>query len=158
MRTIKLTLGQVTTVDDDDFEYLNQFSWFARKDKNTYYAARNVKLSDGKKTSIQMHREIMKLSTKMVIDHKDRNGLNNQKCNLRVVTNAQNCQNIRAHRDSKTGIKGVSFEKSRNKWSAYITLNYKSMRIGRFNDLQEAINARLKAEKVYHPFRAENLI
>lgn len=139
-------------VDDEDYDYLSQFNWFARRDTNTFYASRNIILADGKKTSTQMHREILGTKQGVFVDHKDRNGLNNQKSNLREVTNAQNSQNTGPHVDSKTGIKGVSFERTRNRWRVNIMLNGKNKNIGRFLTLDQAIEARNKADKALHPF------
>ena len=57
---IGLTQGKVAVVDDDMQDELNQYNWFAKKDRNTWYATRNDRI-DGKKTSISMHRQILGL-------------------------------------------------------------------------------------------------
>lgn len=154
MKKIKLTRGLVAMVDDNDFDYLNQFNWQAIKDCNTFYAVRNTVLNDGKHTTIRMHREILNPDINNVIDHIDRNGLNNQKYNLRGVTNAQNCQNTGKHIDNTSGFKGVSWEASRNRWQVNIMVNGKNKKIGRFKDYDEAVLARSKADVKYHPFNA----
>jgi len=83
MKLIPLTQGKFAQVDDEDFEYLNQWKWFALKDAQTFYAARGIYL----KGNILMHRQLLGLTNSEVKgEHKDRNGLNNQKENLRVAT------------------------------------------------------------------------
>ncbi|MGA6117427.1 HNH endonuclease [Sphingobacterium anhuiense] len=156
MKIIKIKNGISVIVDDEDFDYLSQFKWFAKRDSNTYYVARNFIRSDGKKTTMRMHREITKAPRNFQVDHIDRNGLNNQRSNLRLVTNAQNAQNTRAKRTSKSGVKGVSWDRTRKKWSVTICLNRKNIRIGRFNEFSDAVEARKEANKLYHPFNTEN--
>ena len=90
MKTIPLSRGLVTMVDDSDYEWLSQWKWFARKSRDTYYAYRNGKRNGTKRPMIIMHREIMQTPDGMQTDHKDWNGLNNQRHNLRNCTADQN--------------------------------------------------------------------
>ena len=69
MKQIKLSQGQFALVDDDDFELLNQYNWFANKHRNTFYARRNIRLSPTKRTAIQMHRVIVDCPVEKMIDH-----------------------------------------------------------------------------------------
>jgi hypothetical protein len=87
MREIFLTQDKIALVDDEDFEYLNQWKWCANKGSNTFYAMRSG--------GIMMHRVLLNLSfgDKRVVDHIDRNGLNNQRKNIRVVTCSENYRN-----------------------------------------------------------------
>ena len=93
VKEIILSQGKVTLVDDEDFEYLNQWNWAAQPRPNTFYACRNMKLNDGKYRFLQMHRVILNPKQEVFIDHIDGNGLNNQKSNLRLCTSRQNTQN-----------------------------------------------------------------
>ena len=75
--------GKFALVDDEDFNYLNQFKWFAKKPfYGKQYAVRNlyiyVSKNKYKGSVIRMHREIMKATTGIEVDHKDGNGLNNR--------------------------------------------------------------------------------
>lgn len=72
-------------VDDEDFEYLNQWKWTAHRIGNDWYATRGEK-----KKIIYMHREILRTPKGMLTDHIDMDGLNNQKKNLRICTHQQN--------------------------------------------------------------------
>ena len=84
------------------------------------------------------------------IDHIDGNGLNNSRNNLREATPSQNMMNQRVRSDSSSGVKGVSFDKCRNKWYAYINKSGKRIMLGRFENKAEAINARHIAEITHH--------
>lgn len=145
MKEIKLTQGLTTMVDDEDFDYLNQFNWCAIKYKHTFYAIRNSPRVNGKSKSIRMHREILKTPANMITDHIDLNGLNNQRYNLRVVTKQQNAFNTKA--------KGYSFNKNAGKWSASIKVNGKKKHLGYFETKKKARKAYIKAKETYHIIR-----
>lgn len=86
MKEIKLPKGLCAQVSDEDYEWLNQFKWRVRHHKYTSYA-----YTEMNEKTVQMHRLIMKLTDpKIMIDHKDHNGLNNQRSNLRKATRSQN--------------------------------------------------------------------
>ena len=87
------------------------------------------------------------------IDHKDRDGFNNKWDNLREATQSQNCANKTARVDNPTGVKGVSWEGSRNKWVASIGVNYRKIKIGRFERIEDAKAAYdAAAEKYFGEF------
>ena len=96
MKKINLTQGLVTLVDDEDYEYINQWKWFAVLNNKNYYACRN-----GKSGKFWMHREIIKTPDDLICDHIDHNGLNNQKSNLRNVNKSQNAMNSRLNSNNK---------------------------------------------------------
>ena len=107
MKEIKLTKGFTAQVDDEDFEYLNQCKWNTCLTKTGHiYAGRTLK-------TILMHRIIMSAPTDKQVDHIDHNGLNNQKSNLRLCTNAQNSMNRIPYGTSKyLGVYKVKNRKS----------------------------------------------
>lgn len=106
MKEIQLTQNQVAQVDDDDYDHLIKFKWRAFKDGQTFYATTNT-FRDGKKTSISMHRFILKAQRGVFVDHKDGNGLNNQRSNLRYCTIRQNNANRASRNGSTSKYKGV---------------------------------------------------
>ena len=118
-KEIQLSQGKSAMVDDEDFEYLNQWKWYLIKPGgNIYYARRKVYY--GKKyTQIYMHREIIKCDG-FIIDHISGNGLDNQKCNLRVCKREQNALNRRKNINNLSGYKGVSWYKPEKKWRSQI--------------------------------------
>lgn len=105
MKLIPLTRGLFAQVDDEDYDYLMQWKWYALKNKNTFYAQRTITIK-GKDLAEKMHRVIMKTSKEMEVDHMDHNGLNNQKTNLRNCTHVQNSQG-RIMRKHSSIYKGV---------------------------------------------------
>lgn len=135
MKEIKLTQGKVALVDDEDYERLNQFKWCAVFDRNTFYAVRAKKRSEGKDRMIKMHWDILGLKG---VDHIDHNGLNCQKSNLRKCTHQQNMMNRTANKNSTSKYKGVSFVSSRNKWLASISTHGKAINLGRHDNEKDA--------------------
>ncbi len=144
MKRIQLTRNKYTLVDDEDYEYLNQYKWYAYKGRNTYYA---VKTDHKLKKQIRMHRVIMKPPSYLQVDHKDGDGLNNQKENLRICTNQQNAGNSRIRKDNTSGIKGVTWYKRDKKWKAQIKINNKNKHLGYFSDKNKAKRVYIKAAK-----------
>lgn len=138
----KKVLSLVTLVDDEDFEYLNQFNWNAKKDCNTFYAVR----SQSKNQQIRMHRVLLGVTDKsIVVDHIDGNGLNNQKSNLRKATNSQNIRNRRPKRNSSSKYLGVCWRKHLGKWDAQIEIGGVSKYLGSFTNENDAAIAYNKA-------------
>lgn len=136
MKEIPLTQGQIALVDDRAYEMLSKFKWCANKFRNSYYSVRNSQRVDGKQMTILMHRVIMNPSDDMEIDHINGNGLDNRRCNLRVVTPRQNSQNRQHTKSSK--YPGVSFRHGRGKkWVTSIWVHGIRKHLGYF-DTEEA--------------------
>lgn len=124
MKEIKLTQEKLVMVDDEYYDELSKYKWYARKDLHTYYAQRKEKQSDGKWKIIHMHRVILNTPIGLKTDHIDRNGLNNQRINLRIVTHQENMMNMRKRKDNTSGETGVYFQSRDKKW--YAMFNYKN--------------------------------
>ncbi|MFW9874253.1 MAG: AP2 domain-containing protein [Candidatus Thorarchaeota archaeon] len=155
MKKIVLTKDKFALVDDEDFDYLNQWKWHAltKKKPNTirYYACRTIK-ENGKKKNIYMHRLLMNFPKNKQVDHSDHDTLNNQKSNLRTCTNAQNSYN-QNKRIGSSQYKGVHWYKQTKKWVARIMYNYKNISIGYFKSEIEAAKAYdEKAKKLFGEF------
>ena len=134
MREIQLSKGQLTLVDDEDYEWLSQYKWYLRGRSNSY-AVRDIYIGNGKDFHQSMHREIMQVTDpKIEVDHRNRNGLDNQRSNLRVATRIQNAQNVGPRKGNSSGYKGVGWDKSQRKWKAGIRSNGKSKYLGSYND------------------------
>ncbi len=150
MKIIELTQNQIALVDDEDYERVNQFKWYANFDPvlNSFYAKR-TDYSNGQKT-VLMHRYIMNVTnSKIQVDHKNHDTLNNMKENLRPCTHIQNGMNRKLQIHSSK-YKGISWDKVGQKWRAQIKLNYKTIYLGLFDNEYEAYQARLQAENQYH--------
>lgn len=90
-----------------------------------------------------------------LVDHEDRVRNNNAWHNLRLASNAENCQNLgRSRPNSSSGFLGVSWSEAVGKWRAYITVNGVQRNAGYFDDIEDAKRARVEAEAIYHPFRS----
>jgi len=149
MKEILLTQEQVALVDDEDFEWLNRYSWQASWSKCTkcFIVTRRNK-NNNRITNIA--RFIMNCPEDMMVDHKDHNTLNNQKQNLRICTSQENNRNRRKRSHCTSKYKGVYWMKHRAKWKARIQivdfLDQKFNRtLGSFNTEKEAALAYDKA-------------
>jgi hypothetical protein len=147
--------GKFALVDDEDFEYLNQFSW--RVLNNGYIARSEHYYANGKRSCrlILMHRVVMKVDDpKMFVDHKFHNKLDNRKEMLRVCTHQQNKSNTR-HTRGISKYKGVTF--NYKKWVAQITYKGKTFNLGRFKTEEEAASAyNEKAKELFGEFALIN--
>jgi hypothetical protein len=149
--------GKVALVDDDDYEHLSRFKWYALKGWNTFYAFRNIKREDGKWRLLFMHREIVNTPKGILTDHKDHNGLNNQKRNLRNCTNQENQYNQRA-RGCSSKYKGVSSLGRGKGWRATIKKG-ETLHIGSYRTEQDAALAyNKKAVELFGEFANLNII
>jgi len=140
MKEIPLTQGYVALVDDEDYQRINQFKWQAQPDKKTVYAVRSITISIGKHTALRLHRVILGITDpKVQVDHKDRNGLNCQRSNLRTATSTESAHNRGIRSDNKSGFKGVYWRKDQQMWRASIMVNKKRINLGQnFKNTKEA--------------------
>lgn len=146
MKEIPLTQNKVAIVDDEDYEWLMQWKWRAKKDGRTYYAVRTIW---SKRRDLSMHRLIMGEPEGMEVDHKDGDGLHNWRKNLRVCTHADNLKNKRG-KVGGSGYKGVSFDKRDGIYLARIRVGNKYVHLGSFKDPAKAALAYDKAARFYH--------
>lgn len=144
MKEIPLTKGYVALVDDEDYERLmsHKWKWRALITPSTSYATRR---EPGSRRTIRMHREILGTSPGMDTDHINGNGLDNQRTNLRECTRQQNLQNSRSHLGSTSQFKGVCWSKWARKWTAMISVDYRTRWLGNFSTEVEAANAYKRA-------------
>jgi AP2 domain len=151
MKEIQLTQGKVTLVDDDMYEFLSQWKWYAHCNKKNkkYYAQRHQRTLLGEKT-ILMHRVIIDAPNGIEVDHIDGDTLRNLRENLRHATTAQNQHNREKLLNNTSGYKGVAWHKRDKKWRVDITFNRKTFHIGYFEDKEEAARAYDEAAKKYH--------
>ena len=143
MRSIPLSRGLWAIVDEADYARVSRYLWYSHKAANgIYYAARSAVLP--KKGTILLHRFIMNAPPGKLVDHRDGNGLNNTRENLRIATASENGRNSYRHRNG-TALLGVTKHKSgkyqAQRWGKYI---------GSFDTKEEAHRAFLKYDKE-HP-------
>lgn len=158
MKLIPLSQGQFTKVDDADFDWLNQFKWYAQKEKGTYSANRDERVN-GKKVNHRMHRDILKLLPGEFCDHIDRDRLNNQRTNLRKCTVTENNRNRRKPKRAAATSKYLGVSWDFNKWRATIYVNKKAIILGKFTDEVSAAKAyNIGAQKYFGEFANLNRI
>lgn len=143
---VPLTQGKVALIDQVDSGIL-QFKWYAVLGETGIWHAFRAKWNNGERGTVPMHRQILGLEdcAYPLVDHGDRDGLNNRRYNLRVATQSQNQMNSK-HRGNATGFRGVTFHSDSRKkcWQARIVLDpgrgYRSL--GYFETPTEAAIAR----------------
>lgn len=114
MEEIQLTQGKVALVNDEDFEMLSHFKWCAVKWRHVYYAKARI----GKNAWTTMHRFLMNAKKGEIVDHINRNGLDNRRENLRITSYAINRLNSKLSSNNTSGFKGVYYSKPNKKWWA----------------------------------------
>jgi hypothetical protein len=137
-------------IDDSDYSLISQFNWSVSIQGAIAYATTTI---NGK--TVSMHKMLMGGIPNMQIDHKDGNGLNNIKDNLRFASKAENQYN--SYNSTKT--KGVSYSKTKRLWRAYINKNRKQIFIGYYKNQKDALMAyNKKAQELFGDFARLNEI
>lgn len=148
MKEIPLTKGYVALVDDEDYDDLMRWKWSAKEAKNTVYAMRKYR-KDGKQITITMHRQLMGAPKGMEVDHIDRDGLNNQRSNLRLATHRQNAYNATPQKN-KYGYRGICLHKPSGLYQAQITAKGRFISLGYHKTPEDAARAYDAAAREHH--------
>jgi hypothetical protein len=140
-----------TMIDIDKITILSQYKWYLGKDDYVYTSIH--------KKHIGMSRFLLRLTDNTIeADHKDGNTLNNRMYNLRPASSQQNKMNRKKRKNNTSGTTGVYWESKSNKWCACIYYNKKKIRLGYFNDINEAVKIRKEAEiKYFGEYRYKRL-
>lgn len=141
----RLGKGKFIIVDDDDYEKVVKYKWHLdiHVKESILYARTTIKYH-----KIRLHRFLLNPPSGTFIDHINRNGLDNRKCNLRLATQTQNNANTKLRIDNSSGTKGVYWDKSRNEWLVVIGFEGPKY-LGRYKKIEDAILVRKQAEKQY---------
>ena len=128
--------------DMDDYDKIKDYCW-----------SEHINTKDGYH-SIQTRTDCRKIRMHYLLvgkyyDHKDRNPLNNRRYNLREASKQENARNHNKHKNNSSGFIGVGWDKVCNKWVAYIGVDKKTKKLGRFVNKEDAIKSRLQAECEY---------
>jgi hypothetical protein len=138
---VELSRGQWALIDREDADRVGLHNWCV----NTPAAGRAYAISQ----SLYLHRFVVSVGVGLDVDHKNRNGLDNRKSNLRPATRSQNCANMGTRRASTGGAKGVTWSKQKLKWKAYIGINGEKLHLGYFETRAEGERAYLAAAQRY---------
>jgi len=133
-------------IDPEDYEKVAVDDWQLYENHNSKYYA--VRILDSK--IVFMHRQIMGNPVGKVIDHRNREGLDNRKSNLRLATRSQNNCNRGRLKNGSSKYRGVSRSKKRRKWRAGINYNGIYKHLGFFENEEDAARAYDEAAKIYH--------
>jgi hypothetical protein len=152
MKEIILTQNKVALVDDEDFERVNQWKWHAFRSRgDLFYAARMERVA-GKQRRITLHRLLLGFSPGHLLesDHRNGDGLDNRRANLRKVTRAENNRNRRRFKRNKSGYTGVCWNSRGRRWQAHAIIDGRWTNLGEFANKDDAIAARRQAEAQHY--------
>ena len=141
---ICLNTGSKFYFDMEDYDLIKQYCWSEHILANGYHRI------EARKKGTKENIKFTELIGCKNYDHIDRNTLNNRKYNLRLYEKSQNNMNRSLNKNNTSGIIGVCWDKNNKKWIARIGINYKNKLLGSYCNKEEAIKARLKAEKEYY--------
>ncbi len=147
IREIVLSNGDVTIVDDVDYEMLLAVGVWHRTGFGYAYAHG----PNGR--GIRMHRLILGAGRGDMVDHADGDRLNNRRCNLRLASHSQNNANKRRAKNNTSGFKGVYWCRAKQRWHATVMLNRKRHHAGYFESAEQAHHAYVElASKLFGEF------
>lgn len=157
MKLIPLTRDRFAAVSDCDFKKVKNRKWHAVKTKEGKWYAGSNSGRGGASKFVAMHRVLAGAKKGQTVDHKDGNGLNNRRSNLRICTRSQNCANAIIPKHNKSGFKGVSFHKQAGKWRASIKIKGKKIALGLFDSkLSAAVAYDQAAIEIFGEFSKTN--
>lgn len=133
--------GKKFIFDKEDFNLLKGHSWFENDQGYIMTSLRG--------RSMRMHRMLVNCKDGDIIDHRNRNRVDNRRCNLRIATRQLNGMNRGANKNSRTGVKGVGFDMKSKRYIARMVVDGMSIHLGTFRTQEEAQMARQKAEERY---------
>jgi len=148
---VHLVNGGVALCDASDAELLRSSRWYHVRIGNCVYAQTSVC-----NRQIYMHREIAQPSSQVLVDHRDGDGLNNRRTNLREATRAQNARNARRSITNTSGFKGVTFHKGAGRWMAQIHVRGRHLYLGLHDTPEIAHEAYMAAARKHYGEFASN--
>lgn len=150
-KEILLNNGWVAKVDDEDYKIISQLKWHVVKWGKCFYALHTGPRDEyGKQHPISMHRMIMEAKIGEQIDHKNRDGLDNRKCNLRKCSTKENIRNCGLSSRNKTGYKGVRYSKERDYYTCRLDAKEHKIYLGIFENKEEAALVHDEAAEIYY--------
>ena len=149
-RKIYLGESEWAILDQQDYYTFGNFKWSLGGNGKKFYAVRGVKDEIGEIKIVRLHRQIIEAPDGLLVDHRNGNGLDNRRTNLRIATQSQNMQNRQKRKNSTSRFIGVWFVKNKNRWESRITYQGKRIWLGRFDNEIEAAKTYDAAARKYH--------
>lgn len=146
---VPLTQGYEAVIDVADVPLVEGWNWYAQVRPHTIYAKR-IDGAGQSRFTVHLHRVVMESPDELEVDHRDGNGLNNRRGNLRLATRSQNNQNRNTGVNNTSGYKGVTWHKAKGKWNARIKINGKRRNLGYFSNPESAAAAYAAASSELH--------
>lgn len=137
MKIIGLTQGKTAIVSDSDFNSVSRFKWQAVERSGKWYARARLPSPAAKSIYVYLHRFILNPTGRFVVDHKNGDGLDNRRSNIRISSQSQNLMNM----DRKSGHKGYCRHRKSGLIRAYIVKNGKQTHLGLFKNEKDAAKA-----------------
>lgn len=138
---IPLSRGMYALIDPEDYERVSAFKWHAfQPSSGRVWYARTL-LYEGRQRPLFMHRLILEAPKGSQVDHRNQDGLDNRRNNLRFATHSQNQWNRGKTRENSSGFKGVTATRNKQKWQAIIKRRGQAFYLGSFSDPAEAARA-----------------
>jgi len=134
-------------ISPQDAHLLEAFDWSV---DSKGYVSRLEDMEGGRQRRIYLHRVILDAPAGVLVDHRNGDRSDNTRENIRTCTHAENMRNSKVRKNNKLGIKGVYFDKHRNKFRAAIRLNTKRRSLGSYNTADEAKAAYDAAAQALH--------
>lgn len=156
--SLVLPSGHVALIDETDLPLINQFKWHARRGRRTVYVQTHGSPANGRRRSY-LHRLLLSAPPGLLVDHRNLNGLDNRRDNLRLCTPVENNANQQAQINNRSGYRGVHQQTSTTSpWRARIQINGKTRHLGCFADAWDAAQAyNTAATEVYGEFALLNV-
>lgn len=147
---VELTKGYEAMIDVADVPLVEGLSWAASVQRTTVYAVHNYADEGGQRACLRMHRVVVDAPVDKQVDHRDCNGLNNRRANLRLATGSQNQWNKPKYSSNKSGYKGVSWYAPYGKWEAKVQSHGVRYSLGYHDTPEEAYEAYCEAARRLH--------
>lgn len=152
MKEIRVSNGRVALVDDVDYRLLATLAWQSHDGQRVSHGY----VSQGRRNKLMMHNLIarsmgLEIPDGHEVDHKNRDGFDNQRHNLRVITHAMNLHNRDLQVNNTSGVSGVCWDTQNGRWKVQIRIPGMKTRthLGLFARFEDAVAARLRAEVRY---------
>ncbi len=154
MATVQLTNGPVALVDDADLQIVRSMKWYAHYDHGT---GKPYVRSTTNRGAVLLHRFLTNAPAGVPVDHKNGDGLDNRRSNLRLTDGSGNQANRATLPRNTSGFRGVTFNRRVGKWQATVRARGANYYLGLFQTAEEGARAYdAKARELFGEFARPN--